>query len=239
MVDNLTRSMRSASAVLLMVLLLGVAAVVARAHEGNPDYRSDVVRVVPATSGLSVRVLDHDDAVELTNRSGQDVVVYGYEGEPYARVLADGRVQVDERSATARMAHDESDTAAAGYELASYEYAHGGEAHEDGDDAKAGPRWTTLDRTGRFAWHDERIRVQGPGLPPQVTDRSQETKVRDWRIPIRVGRQSGAIEGELFWVGEPAASDGFPVAAAVSLVALATVGVAAVVLVRRRRRPDG
>ena len=97
----------------------------------------------------------------------------------------------------------------------------------------------TLDETGRFAWHEDRIKWRKSAVPPQVTDRSKETKVLDWRVPIRVGTQAGAIEGTLFWVGEPGSSDGFPVAAVVSLAVLAGLAAAAVVLVRRRRGADG
>lgn len=216
----------------LAAALVATTAVAAGAHEGNPDYRSEVARVTPDTPGITVRVLDHDDALELTNRGDEAVLVYGYENEPYARVLPDGTVQVNEASATV-------DRAAAGYELASYDLAHGGEEHdEEVEPADPATRtsWVTLDKTGRFAWHDERINWRKAGLPPQVTDRSQETKIADWHVPIRVGAARGAISGTLFWVGEPGGDDGFPVAAAVSLAAIALVSAGAVVLVRRRRR---
>jgi hypothetical protein len=210
----------------------------ARAHEGNPDYRSSVRAIEPATPGVEARVLDHDDAIELTNRGDRDVVVLGYEGEPWIRIRANGAVQVDERAASAR---EREDRAGVAYELASYDYAHGGEEHEPapagGEDRPAdGPRWVTLDRTGRHAWHDARIRWREPGLPPQVTDESRETKIRDWRVPLRIGTAAGAIEGTLVWVGEPSAEDGFPVGAAVSLGVLALLAIAAVALVRSRRR---
>lgn len=239
-----TRPWRSA---VLAASLLAVAATPAAAHEGNPDYRSEVHRVTPVTPGLQVQVLDHDDALELTNRSGRAVLVYGYEHEPYARVLADGTVQVNGASATARAAaaEEEDEHAAAGYVLASYDYAHAGEEHgEDGHErggheasehAGHGVRWTTLDKTGRFSWHDDRIKWHEASMPSQVTDESRETKVFDWQVPIRVGAQAGAIDGTLLWVGKPGSGGGVPVAAVVSLIVAALVAVAAVVLVRRRR----
>lgn len=244
---SITRPWKSAA---LAAALLSVAVVApVAAHEGNPDYRSEVRTVTPATVGVTVRVLDHDDSLELTNRSDQPVLVYGYEDEPYVRLLADGSVQVNEASATIKAAgeeeeHEDEDHASAGYVLASYDYAHAGgeEGHHDepsaedrGSGTSDSVRWVTLDKTGRFAWHDDRIKYRKTAVPPQVTDPSQETKVLDWRVPIRVGTQAGAIEGTLFWVGEPGSSDGFPVAAVVSLVVVALLAAAAVVVVRRRR----
>jgi len=113
--------------------------------------------------------------------------------------------------------------------------AAAGAGDDHGSDAATGVRWVTLDKTGRFSWHDDRIKWGKTTVPPQVTDESKKTKVLDWRVPIRVGAQTGAIDGTLFWVGEPGSDDGFPVAAAVSLAVLALLAVAAVVLVRRRR----
>ena len=241
------------SAALAAVLLTAAAVGPAAAHEGNPDYRSEVRAVTPSTDGVTVRVLDHDDSLELTNRGDKAVLVYGYENEPYVRVLADGSVQVNEASTTIKAAgqedaEEEDDHASAGYVLASYDYAHaGGEEghHDESSESKSGSgtsdavRWVTLDKTGRFAWHEDRIKWRKTAVPPQVTDRSQETKVLDWRVPIRVGTQAGAIEGTLFWVGEPGSTDGFPVTAVVSLAAVALLAAAAVVVVRRRRGADG
>lgn len=239
------------AAALAGALLSATVVAPALAHEGNPKYRSEVRSVSPAVDGVTVRVLDHDDALELTNRSEQTVLVYGYEQEPYVRVLADGSVQVNDASATVKAngeeEEDEDDHAAAGYVLASYDYAHAEGEHAEpsdgsrskGDPAAAKVHWVTLDKTGRFSWHDDRIKWRKTPVAPQVTDRSQETKVFDWRVPIRVGAQPGAIAGTLFWVGEPGSSDGFPVAAAVSLGVLALLAAGAVVVVRRRRGADG
>jgi len=211
---------------------LALAAASAAAHEGDPRYRSTVEAIVPATEGLSARVLDHDDALELTNRSGKDVVVLGEDGRPWIRLRADGAVQVDRAAEETEEEH-----AGAGWKLASYQLAHEGHEHEE--PAPAGGRaihWATLDRTGRYAWHDARIRWTGAGLPPEVVDESRETRISAWRVPIRVGDRPGAIQGTLTWVGEPAAEGGFPTGAAVSLGAIALLVLAAVALVRRRRR---
>lgn len=250
-------------AALPAALLLALAAVPAAAHEGNPDYRSTVREITPPTEGLTARVLDHDDALLVVNQSDEVVVILGDRGVPYARLLADGTVQVNTRSPLAH--EDEEPEADGGDEGASAAplgapsgpglyasvtlLAHGDEVHEaspahsddaTGDDATRGarangPAWLTLDGTGRFQWHDDRIKYRASAVPPQVTDESEETKVKDWRVPIAVGGQPGAIAGTLTWVGEPGGGSSFPTAAVVSLVVLAGLAVGAVAVVRRRR----
>lgn len=231
---------RFKGAALAALLLSLTAAAPAAAHEGDPHYRSEVRTIAPSLDGLSVRVLDHDDALEVTNRSGKTVVIGGYNGEPYARVLADGTVQVDEHSAT--YATIEATEAAEAAEEAGHDHAD--HAHDDattsqsatgGTSTSQAPDWVTLDKTGRYAWHDARIKWRKTPVAPQVTDRSKETKVFDWQVPLHVGTQAGTIQGTLFWVGDGSSSGGFPVAAAVSLVVLGLLAGGGVALVRRRR----
>jgi len=241
-------------AVLTAALASALAAVPAAAHEGDPHYRSVVNQIVPATDGLSGTVLDHDDALQLVNKSGKDVIVLDQDGEPYARLLADGTVQVNARSSMARgenappsgAGHDEQDNADARLYASVTLLAHAGHEHEaeSGDDAgtdgMAAPRaaWVTVDGTGRYAWHDPRINYRVRPVPPQVTDTSKETKVKDWRVPLLVAGQAGDVLGTLTWLGEPGGGSSFPTAAVVSLVVLALLAVAAVVLVRRRRTDE-
>ena len=86
-------------AALLALLTLLVAAPVALAHEGNPNYRSVVKSVTPNTTGLNVAILNFDDRLLLHNTSGEDVEIFDYENdEPYAQVKADGTVQVNTNS---------------------------------------------------------------------------------------------------------------------------------------------
>jgi len=120
---------------------------------------------------------------------------------------------------------------------------HGAEEEHGADDSSSSgglaAAWVTVDRTGRYQWHDPRINYRAQPVPPQVTDESKETTVKDWRVPLVVAGVPGAIEGTLTWVGEPGSGSSFPTAAVVSLVAAVLLAVAAVVLVRRRRAADG
>jgi hypothetical protein len=232
---------------------LALAAAPAAAHEGNPSYRSVVRAIVPPTEGLSAQVLDHDDALLLVNRSGETVVVLAPGGVPYARLLADGTVQLNEHAPAidpteAAEEHEHADRGAVGGARLSASLdgrflAHGDEHHDAAPapdqptDRRAGarPAWRTLDRTGRLEWHDGRIKYRAQPVPPQVTDESRQTKVKDWRVPLLVGGRPGAIVGTLTWVGEPGAGSSFPTAAVISLAVLVLLAGGAVLLVRRRR----
>jgi hypothetical protein len=229
------------------VLLVALAAVPAAAHEGDPNYRSVVSSIAPPTDRLSAQVLDHDDALQVVNKSDDDVTVLDLQGKPYARLHADGTVQVNARS---RLAVGENapsgphgqDSADARLYASVTLLAHGGEEHDAAGASEAGKTgvdWVTIDRTGRYQWHDPRINYRARPVPPQVTDESKETKVKDWRVPLLVAGVPGAIDGTLTWVGEPGAGSSFPTAAVVSLVVLVLLAVGAVVLVRRRRAADG
>jgi hypothetical protein len=183
----------------------------------NSNYRSNITAVTPGVPGLSVQVLEFADRLVLTNRTGTTVTVYGYDGEPYARVLADGTVERNARSP-------------ATYLNASFY----GDVNVPAiaNDPTAPPEWEVLDRTGQFEWHDHRIHYTSPALPPEVKDRSKRTLIFDWKVPIEVGASRGAIAGQLFWTPE---SSKAPLAAIILGAAIVLGGLAFVVFVRRRR----
>jgi hypothetical protein len=208
--------MRRRIAAVAAAALALAAPATAAAHQGNPNFRSVVRAVTPAAPGLTVQVLNYDDRLELTNRTGRTVEVMGYAGEPYARLAGDGTVSVNRRSPAYRLNQDRAIA------------ADRPEASED-----AGPRWTVLDRTGRFEWHDHRAHWMGAKRPPQVKDASRRTKVFDFRVPLRVGGASGAIAGSLYWQPQ---EDAAPVGAFAVLGVLALLGAGAAIVVRRRRR---
>jgi hypothetical protein len=206
--------------VALSALLALAAAPTAHAHQGNPNYRSVIDQVAPKLPGVRLQVLSLDDRLELQNTSGKTVVVKGYQGEPYARILGDGTVQVNHNSPAFYLNNDRTST---GKVPAS---------------AKAGatPDWQVVDRAGRFQWHDHRIHWMSAIPPKQVTDKTKRTKVFDWKVPLQVGPTNASVEGTLFWAGT--GGGGTPVGAYAGLALIALLGVGAVVLVRRRRGAD-
>lgn len=211
---------RLRAVVAAVALFALVAASTAIAHQGNADYRSVIGRVTPAVAGIKLQVLNFDDRLALQNASGQTVVIQGYNREPYARVLADGTVQVNQRSPAYFLNNDRN----ADIKVPA------------SANADAAPLWKLVDRSGRFEWHDHRIHWMGQGLPPQVTDKSKRTKVFAWHVPVQVGAARGDIAGTLYW--QPKPGGGAPAAAIVALLALVVLGGGAVIVVRRRRAAD-
>jgi LPXTG-motif cell wall-anchored protein len=212
-------SRRWAALVAIASLFCLLAATPALAHEGNPNYRSEIDAVHPDPSGVSLEVLNYDADLELVDQSGHEIVIYGYEGEPYARILRDGTVQMNERSPATYLNVDR--------------YAE--VKVPPSADPKARPEWKTVDDSGTLRWHDHRSHYMAKNTPPQVTDESRRTKVFDYEIPIRVDGRKGAIDGTLFWVG-PADTSKTPFL--IAGLAIVILGGAAVVVVRRRREDE-
>jgi hypothetical protein len=209
---------RLATVVAAAALSALAAAPIASAHQGNPNFRSNITAITPAVAGVKLQVLNFDDRLELDNTSGKTVVVQGYDREPYARVLGDGTVQVNRRSP----AYFLNDARTADVKVPA------------SADASAAPQWQIVDRSGRFQWHDHRIHWMGTGLPPNVHDKTVRTKIFDWHVPLQVGTSKGAVSGTLFY--QPKPGGGAPVGAIAALIALAGFGAAGVAVVRRRRR---
>ncbi len=197
---------------------LCVAAPAAIAHEGNPNYRSEVRAIAPAVAGLDARVLNYDDRIQLDYEGRRALVVEGYRGEPYLRFSPDGRVDVNRRSPAAYLNQDR---------FAQVEMP--GEANHE-----APPEWQVVARNGRYDWHDHRIHWMSEGAdPPQVEDEAQRTKVFDWKIPMAAAGDQVAVRGTLTWLGGD--EGGFPLGAALSLAAAVALGGMLVWFVRRRR----
>jgi MYXO-CTERM domain-containing protein len=214
------RRLASLAAVALGAVALGAIPTAAQAHQGNPDFASEPDGVHPAVDGVEVEVLNYDDSMRLTNRGDRTVVVVGYEGEPYVRLSPDGGVEVNRRSPS--------------YYLNADRYARADVPPEA--DPEAPPEWEAVDDSGQYTWHDHRIHYMAEGVPGQVEDETERTKVFDYEVPLRVDGRPAAIDGSLYWVGRDDSAP-IPLIVATAIAALAAVALA--VGLRRRRARAG
>jgi hypothetical protein len=196
----------------------GLAPTTALAHGGNPNYRSVFGGLSTPLPGVRVRVIGYDALYELRARGiSAPVTIYGYDGEPYSRILPDGTVQ---QNANSRAVYLNNDLY--------------GDAPVPAHAHKGAPVvWKTVDRTATITWHDHRMHYFGKARPAAVKDTHKKTKVFDYAIPLSEGATRSAITGTLFWVGPQ--DSGFPLDAGVALALLAVGSVVLVVTVRRRR----
>lgn len=85
---------RSLLVVLFALGMLVLGAPPASAHIGGgaagSNFDGRVTAITPPAPGLSVRVLQFGDEVELVNGTCQEVLVPGYSDEPYLRIGPDG-----------------------------------------------------------------------------------------------------------------------------------------------------
>jgi hypothetical protein len=206
--------MRTVIAAAAAALLLA-GAPLAAAHQGNPNMRSEVTAITPETDGVTVTVLNNDDRLELHNTCGKDIVIAGYEDEPYARVLGDGTVEVNTNSEAHYLNDDRYGDVKVPANLGSE------------------PKWKRLSKTGRFEWHDHRMHWMSQSRPPQVSDENAETHIFDWRVPITIAGAQGQIGGTLDWI--PLPGGGLPTGLIWGSAAVLILLCIAVFIIRRRR----
>ena len=178
-----------------MLRQLGVVALVATAlavvpaalgDSGSPNYSSKLTSVAPGVKGLTVRVVDGDDALELRNASGLNVMVPGYENEPYLRFLVNGRVEVNVNS-PAKYLNEER---------------YAGVTVPKEASAGAKPKWVLLAQDGSYTWHEHRVHWMSTAQPPRVkaSGGAEFQKVFDWIVPLSVGGKRVKASGTLWWV---------------------------------------
>ena len=193
-----------------VVLLAALVACPAAAGHGDGATRgfsSEVVAVDPSLTGLSARVLDSDDRLLLRNRTGEEVVVLGYDEEPYLRFAADGGVWRNLNSPATYL----------------NEERYGGVAVPASASARTEPRWERVSRGRAYEWHDHRIHWMSTIDPPQVRQAPDEPHhVFDWTVPGTAAGEPLAIEGTLDY--EPPPASRFNPILIAPLVALALAG---------------
>jgi hypothetical protein len=166
---------RLGAAILLACAFVVALASPASAHAGQAvqatNYRTEITDVVPDVPGVSVRLIDNGTRIEL-DAGDHDVVVLGYEGEPYLRIGDDG-VSRNRRSPSTYL----------------NESISGGAVPADADSA-AEPDWEHIGDGTIARWHDHALHV-----PPGMTQGLRKSS--DWSRPIVVDGETVQIEGRI------------------------------------------
>ena len=211
-------SLRRGAAVLLAALVACPAA----AGHGNGaarGYTSTITTVTPKLGGLTVQVLQGDDQLELRNDTGEQLVIEGYDGEPYLRFDGGGGVFRNANSPATYLNQER----------------YGGVDVPKTASKSAPPRWERVSRGRAYNWHDHRIHWMSTIDPAKVREATdQPHHVFDWTVPGTAGGERLAIEGSLDYKPPPASS--FNPILIAPVVALALAG--GIFWWARRRRAE-
>ena len=173
----------------------------------------------PQVAGLTARVLDRDDRIELTNETGRQVVVVGYQGERYLEFRRSG-VYENANSPAKYLNQDR----------------YGRTTTPPNARSGAPPVWAIVATTNTYSWHDHRIHWMSP-IPPPAAQREPDKRhvVFDWRVPLRVGSQRVTIAGTLEYVPRPEESRLWLWLLVGAAATVASGGLLVTLVLRRRR----
>jgi hypothetical protein len=132
------------------------------------DGRATVLRIEPA-GAVTVGVIGGDAALRVVASPAHEVIVLGYQQEPYLRIAADGSTSVNMRSPARSLNRSRT-----------------GGAEVGTTDASAPAEWVPLDSSGEVVWHDHRIHAMT----------AAETG-HPWTISLLVDGQPVTVSGEL------------------------------------------
>jgi hypothetical protein len=155
---------------------------------GATNWRTTLAGLTPTVPGLSLRVIELGSRLQLTNRTGRDVVVLGYQGEPYLRV-GPGGVFENTRSPATYLNRTRS----------------GGTTVPGDADPGAPPAWRRVSNGTTARWHDHRVHWMGGQPPPRVrrAPGRHHVVVPRWEVEMRLDGRAVVAHGTLEWVPGP------------------------------------
>jgi len=155
------------------------------------NYETRVNASRPEAEGIEVRSIDLGERLELRNRTNHDVLVLGYEEEPYLRVGPDG--VFENRASPSWQANRTRDG-----EVPDGEVPDG----DTGGDRE--PRWVRVGSGDTVSWHDHRSHWMGIVDPPSVRENSgREQRVLSFEIQLESDGDRIVVPGEVVWVPPP------------------------------------
>ena len=182
-------------------------------------FQSKILSISPEVAGLEIAVVDGDDRLRVSNKSGSDLVVLGYDGEPYLRIGPEG-VHRNERSPAAYLNRDRFARVSVPLKA----------------DPGATPEWRLVSPRPAWQWHDHRIQWMGAGPPAAIRAAPRKRhSIFDWKVPGRLGDNALLITGRLDYVPPAKGGTSSAVVAAVVMTGVVAVLAFALMLVRLRR----
>ncbi len=170
-----------------------VGAAPASAH-GSPDatavpsvnYRTELTG--PAWPDIHVQMVDNSDRVEIRNDSPLDVIVLGYDGEPYLRIGQQGAFENLQSPATYLN-----------------RTVSGNAPIPSGLDPDGPPSWRRLSSAPVARFHDHRTHWMANTLPDDVLadPNSSHVIIEDISIELTWGDRTGTTTGRTIWSPPP------------------------------------
>ena len=183
---NAWAATRRVAALAVVGLVLGAGPAAADAAKPG-DFSSEVTSVEPDPGGFTVETAGGDSFLALTVDEGTEVVVLGYEGEPYLRFSADGTVEQNLNSPATYI----NDDRYGANDLAP-------ERLQGVDVTTLEPEWEEVATDGSFAWHDHRTHEMRPDSPVA------RGESYPWSAPVvlEVGGTQVEVNGEITFVAD-------------------------------------
>jgi hypothetical protein len=184
---------RAVTGVFLALGFLVATAAPASAHGvgglSPTNYVTTVDGIRPPMPGIHVSAVDVGSKIELRNDTDRDVIVIGYQREPYLRIGPRGTWE-NSRSPAVFLNRTQVPT----QEAPSNQY-----------DAKAAPVWRKVSDSPVASWHDHRTHWMGTQDPAVVRrDPGREhVVIADWKIPLRAGAEKLTVTGDARWIPGP------------------------------------
>ena len=151
---------------------------------GPTDYETTVVAVEPAVPGVEVSAVGGDSFLRIAVEPGIEVIVLGYQQEPYLRIRADGVVEENQRSPAAYLNADR----------------FGGGTPPAGADATLPPTWHQVGDGGAWSWHDHRAHWMSPDPPADATRGSE---IQASTVPLEVDGSPVTVRVTTTWLTTP------------------------------------
>ncbi len=151
------------------------------------NYHTRITSVAPQLDGVTVTVKEGGDKLQLSNTSSRDVIILGYDKEPYLRVGPSGVFENQQSPSCATNENRFPDPATFAFPAA---------------DPMGDPVWKRLSHDTFVTWHDHRAHWASPEPPEVVRDQPNVVHqlVDRWEVIVKQDATTMTVTGDLRWI---------------------------------------